>query len=154
MLKKFMKRMRRSAFDFNVVDGRTIGEITLQPLICRAAELLTVDVGARNGMQLLPTYYSANSTLIGFEPNPAEYEKLIAKNTDAHKAGAHIPQFKAEEYHQCAIWDSNGDHEFFVTVGPGAATLMGKTLEHITRNIYLDYSDDRRYKSFEELFPS
>lgn len=151
MLKKFMKRARHSAFDFNVADGRTIGEITLHPLIYGSAELLTVDIGARNGMQLLPTYYSANSTLLGFEPNPTEYKKLIAKNTDAHKVGAHIPSFKAEEYYPCAIWDENGDHEFFITAGPGACTLMGKTLQPVTRNMYLDYPDGRRFKSFEEL---
>jgi len=151
MLKNFIKKMRRSAFDFNVVDGRTIGEITLRPLIDESADLLVVDVGARNGMQLLPTYYSANSRLIGFEPNPDEYEKLIAKKTDAHKIGANIPSFKKEEYHPCAIWDSNGDHKFFITVGPGAATLMGETLEQVTGNMYLDYPDNRRFKSFEDL---
>ena len=52
MLKNFIKKMRRSTFDFNVVDGRTIGEITLRPLIDQSADLLVVDVGAKNEMQL------------------------------------------------------------------------------------------------------
>ena len=72
-----MKHWRRSAFDFNVPDGRSVGEIVLAPLVRSSIELLTIDIGARNGMQLLPTYHSDNSTLIGFEPNPVEYEKRI-----------------------------------------------------------------------------
>ena len=44
-----------------------------------------VDVGARNGMFLLPKEYCRVSDLIGFEPNKVEYEKLIKNNTDAKK---------------------------------------------------------------------
>jgi FkbM family methyltransferase len=151
VFKNLMKKMRRSTFDFEVVDGRSIGQIVLEPLIRNSAELLTIDIGARNGMQLLPSTYCANSSFIGFEPNPEEYQKLITKNTDAHKIGAHIPAFLNQKYYPYAVWDINGNHDFYITVGPGASTLMGKTQENVTRKMFLDYPDERRFKSFEEL---
>ncbi len=151
MFKKFMRRMRRSAFEFTLQDGRTLGEVVLAPLVQNGIEPLVVDIGARNGMQLVPSGYSRQSRIIGFEPNPEEYKKLVAKDTDAHKVGAPIVDFKAEEYHPCAIWDSNGSHEFFITLGPGACTLMGHTLPQITSKMFIDHLDERRYNSFEKM---
>ena len=42
-------------------------------------DFLVVDVGARNGMRLLPNWYSKKSNLVGFEPHEGELKKLKEK---------------------------------------------------------------------------
>lgn len=42
-----------------------------------------VDVGARNGMFILPNEYAKNSSYIGFEPNTEEYNKLINEKSSS-----------------------------------------------------------------------
>ncbi len=143
--------LRRNSLDCLVGKERTVADLVFKPIESRDSMPLVVDVGARNGMQLLPASYCRRASLIGFEPNPSEHEKLTKGSTDAHKIGAHIPKFSDEKYFQAAIWSESGRRKFFVTVGPGAATLMGHAIPEVVNNMYLDYPDDRRFKSFGEL---
>jgi FkbM family methyltransferase len=141
MFKGLARYLRRNTLDFRTNDGRTIGEIVIAPLDARGHNPIVVDVGARNGMTLLPLSYCSRAELIGFEPNKDEFHKLRHGNTDASAAGAHIPKFKREEYHPVAIWNSTGTRPFYLTAGPGACTMMGQPHESITRNIFLDKGD-------------
>ena len=61
-----------------------------------------VDVGARNGMFLLPKEYCKISNLIGFEPNQNEYKKLIQNRTDAKKIFIE-PNFFSKNYFNNAL---------------------------------------------------
>lgn len=133
--------------------GRSIGEIVLAPLVAMGVSPTVVDIGARNGIHLLPAAYNKNSTLVGFEANPVEYEKLINNTTDSRKAGLETPAFKKAEYHNYAAWDSETDRNFYVTVGAGACTMMGETLPAVAGRMYLGYpsSDPRSRKSFREV---
>ena len=144
-------KLRRNSLDCFIGCGRNVVDVVMAPLKERGIVPLVVDVGARNGMQLLPSSYCRHSSLLGFEPNPAEYEKLVHRNTDAHRIGANIPEFFGEEYQPYALWSESGRHKFFVTKGPGAATLMGHAVSQVVDRMYLDYRDDRRTKSFDEL---
>ncbi|MDX2227614.1 MAG: FkbM family methyltransferase [Verrucomicrobiae bacterium] len=150
-MKNLLRKMRRTAFEFVLPDGRTVGDVVLQPLLREHLRPLVVDVGARNGMQMLPSGYAQNARLIGFEPNPEEHRKLVSKTTDAHKINAPIPVYQNEVYHPYALWDSAGTHQFHITTGPGACTLMGPTITEVTEHMYMDYPDSRREKSFEQL---
>jgi FkbM family methyltransferase len=105
-----------------------------------------VDVGARSGMFLIPPEYAAIADYYGFEPNPVEYHKLLKKQTDAMKSGVVMPKFRSETYYECAMWNSTGFHDFYVTAGPGACNLMGRSEKRITEKIYLDVNE----KSYEE----
>ena len=62
--------------------------------------LNVVDVGARNGMFLLPEEYSKLSHLIGFEPNKIEYEKLSKSKMDSLKSSQKV-EFKKKFF---IIW--------------------------------------------------
>ena len=86
-------------FQKNGPDGKALSEILLNPLQERKISLTVVDVGARNGMFLLPPEYAEKAKYIGFEPNPVEYEKLINKNTDSMELGNKMPRFKEERYY-------------------------------------------------------
>ena len=83
MLSSLIKKMRRSPFEFQVGAGQTIGDIVFAPLDAKGIEPVVVDLGARNGMMLLPASYARRARLIGFEPNPEEAKKLITKTTDS-----------------------------------------------------------------------
>lgn len=144
-------KFRRNSLDCPVGKLHTVADLVFKPIELGNQAPLVVDVGARNGMQLLPASYCRRASLIGFEPNPAEHEKLMMELTDAHKIGAHIPKFLTEKYVQAAIWSESVRRKFFVTVGPGAATLMGHALPEVVNHMYLNYPDDRRLKSFGEL---
>nr|WP_283805627.1 FkbM family methyltransferase [Undibacter mobilis] len=88
-----------------------------------------VDVGARNGMWTFPESYTRHACLIGFEPNPVEFEKLNAGRSDAEiylaSRGQARPVFKKEVYHPYALWDREEQRPLYITKGAGAATLMG-----------------------------
>ena len=88
--------------------------------------LKVVDVGARNGMFLLPEEYSKLSHLIGFEPNKTEYEKLTKSKMDS-LLSTKKKTFKKESFLNLALWDKKCIKNFFLTKGPGASTLMGNT---------------------------
>ena len=113
----------QNSLDRRVFDGRSIADIVMAPLAAMGISPTVVDVGARNGMHLLPQAYARHSVFVGFEPNPSEYEKLVNDTTDAKKAGLSGPKFKQSEFFNCALWDSVAERNFFVTVGTGACTI-------------------------------
>lgn len=93
---------------------------------------LIVDVGARNGMFILDSRYCEISKLLGFEPNKVEFKKLINNKTDTKSAGLNEPNFLQKEYLNLCLWEKNTSKRFYVTEGPGASTLMGKTDKKMT----------------------
>jgi FkbM family methyltransferase len=136
--------------------GPTIGDLVFAPIDQDNISPTVVDAGARNGMHLLPESYAKRATLIGFEPNDAEYRKLVENRTDAqlYFANHGIPsaRFKDARFHQCALWDSDGRQTLYVTQGAGACTLMGP-VKPLMRNTYYLYPEARRLndKSFHDL---
>ena len=107
-----------------------------------------VDVGARNGVQksLIPNSYAGCARFVGYEPNPQEYNKHVAKKTDAQAAGISISKFKHEKFFDCALWDENTDKPFFITAGAGACTLMGAADDTICENMWLK-GENKPYSS-------
>ncbi|MEZ5618804.1 MAG: FkbM family methyltransferase [Rhodocyclaceae bacterium] len=120
--------------------GNTVESLVFAPLDSKNSELVVVDVGARNGMLLSPSL-AKRSRLIGFEPNPEEYRKLIAHTTDAERCGEAVAHFKEEEYHNCALWNKEELRPFYITAGTGACTLMGKTVGTMTNRMWMDGKD-------------
>ena len=99
---------------------------------------LVVDVGARNGMLLLPESYTRGAKLVAFEANAEEHAKLVSGETDAVRAGmAPGPRFAEEQYFNCALWDRVERRTLYITAGPGACTLLGATDERVTRRMFL-----------------
>jgi FkbM family methyltransferase len=140
MLKNLLRKLRRSPFDFPVSGGGTIGDIVCAPLDQAGLEFAAIDLGARNGMYHLPTSYSLRSKLIGFEPNPQEYEKLTSGTTDMSKRGQAAPPFKSTEYHPFAVWRAKERRQFYITAVAGACTLMGESVPAVTGQMFLDSS--------------
>lgn len=134
-------------------DGRTAIDALMAPLEKAGTAPVVVDVGARNGMFLLPASYAAKTELVGFEANAVEHRKLVEGNTDATRLGFKGNKFARETYHNCAIWDADETRTFYVTAGAGACTMMGETTESVTRRFFQDYgaADPRTGKSFHEL---
>ena len=151
MISSLLRKLRRSPFEFPVSRNETIGDIVCAPFAAAVVEPAVVDLGARNGMVLLPQSYAARARLIGFEPNREEYEKLVNGTTDARKVGVFIPPFKREQYFPNAAWRSRERRPFYVTAGPGACTLMGEAVRAATENMYLDYPNEKRSRSFFDL---
>lgn len=145
-----------AVFGRNTSLGKTIGELAARPILEANVSPLIVDVGARNGMFLLPCAYSAMATLVGFEPNPDEYRKLAKGETDMHfwatQNDLDIPKFREERYFDCAVWDRECSQTLYITQGPGACTLMGPTLP-LMKNTYFLYpwEDHRRRQSVYDV---
>lgn len=133
-------------FIYKTPSGKTVGDIIFKPLKDANVEMTVVDIGARNGMFLVPPSYAVQSNYIGFEPNPEEYSKLANRNTDAMKLGHNMPYFKSEKYYDCAIWNEEGIFPFYITSGPGACTMMGKANSKITKRMWLEGEE----KNYEE----
>jgi len=127
----------KDLFSYKTKSGNALGEMIFRPLKTHNMELAIVDIGARNGMFLFPKSYAAHAHYIGFEPNQDEYEKLIRHKTDAMNLGMEMPKFKSEEYNDCAVWSEDGFLPFYITKGPGACTLMGKTDVNVTSHMFL-----------------
>lgn len=134
------------ALDKKLSDGRNVAEVVFAPLLAANIEPVVIDVGARNGMHetVIPNSYASRSAIVGFEPNPEEYEKLVAQKTDAQRVGAPMSRFKREEYFQYALWDKEEQRPFYITAGAGACTLMGETSTAICNRMWLD-GNDRSY---------
>ncbi len=151
MITSFLRKLRRSPLEFPVEGGETVADIVFAPLDAKGVEPVVIDLGARNGMMLLPESYASRARLIGFEPNPAEYAKLLAGDTDSRKAGGFLPPFKRQEYHPYAVWRSRARRPLYITIGPGACTLMGETIPAVTERMYLDAANATRSKSYLEV---
>lgn len=98
-----------------------------------------VDVGARNGSFLLPEEYAAKCCLVGFEPNPAEYDKLVNGKTDAVRAGLREPAFRDRRYFSKALWRETAELDLTIPRGAGAVTLMGLAHVEMTRNLWREF---------------
>jgi FkbM family methyltransferase len=132
--------------DCKLSDGRCVADLLFAPLRERAIEPTLIDVGARNGMHqtVIPSCYAKESTIIGFEPNQDEYQKLVTQTTDAEVIGAPMSRFKQEKYFNCALWNAEERRPFYITAGVGACTLMGKADPRICQNMWLE-GDSRSY---------
>jgi FkbM family methyltransferase len=130
-------------FDRATELGRAIAEIVMAPIVDAGITPVVVDVGARNGIYDVPESYTRYAAFVGFEPNPAEYEKLVADNTDSMKAGYIGPRFKSKHYHPYALWSADETRTFYITAGPGACTLMGEGRREITDRMYRDTPKDQ-----------
>jgi FkbM family methyltransferase len=85
--------------------------------------LVFVDIGARNGTLELEAVADF-VRVYGFEPNPAEYEKLVQGKTDAALiAGIVAPRYRHLTYSPYAIYSHCGQHRFYITSGPGSCGL-------------------------------
>jgi FkbM family methyltransferase len=122
--------------------GRSVAEIVMAPIVDAGITPVVVDVGARNGIYDIPESYAQYAEFVGFEPNPEEYEKLVAGNTDSMKAGNIGPRFKSNRYHRYALWSADETRTFYITAGPGACTLMGDGRREITDRMYRDTPKD------------
>lgn len=134
--------------DLKIDDNDTIISATLSYMDGIHRDLLVVDVGARNGFQLLSDSYTQNAHIVGFEPNKDEYDKLISRTTDAQRAGERLSNFKTEKYHPYAIWDEPCERLFYLTQGLGASTLLGESDERKTANMFLSTNSDDTKTSF------
>jgi FkbM family methyltransferase len=143
----------RNALDYAVVGSDTVLGTIMVALRSRGIDLMrVVDVGARNGMFLLPHSLAEHTELIGFEPNPDEHQKLVNGTTDAAGAGERFPTFKRQRFFQSAAWDVDGTGTFYITAGVGACTMMGEVLAPVAGRIFQRYpaTDRRAGRSFLE----
>ena len=129
-------------FDRPTELGKTIADIVMAPVVDAANTPVVVDVGARNGIYDIPESYTRFADFVGFEPNPEEYDKLVAGNTDSMKAGNVGPRFKSYKYHPYALWSADETRTFYITAGPGACTLMGEGRREITDKMFRDTPKD------------
>lgn len=125
-----------SLFDRELADGRSAALPLFSRCDKQGIELNFVDVGARNGSFLLPDSYARRACIHGFEPNHAEYEKIVNGTTDARKAGLREPEFKRRNYYPTALWSEKGSRPLYIPIGVGAATLMGLADEAVTSNMW------------------
>jgi FkbM family methyltransferase len=141
----------RTLLEKKLGDGRTIADVLFAVLPAGEDAPLVVDVGARNGFYLLPPEYTSRSSILGFEPNRREFEKLVSGTTDAARYFGEMSPFKEIRFEPYAVWGKNGEFDFYITKGAGACTMMGPTLE-VTKDIFYHYSenDPRRKISLEE----
>jgi len=114
----------------------------MAPLLERGIEFLLVDAGARGGMHDVPASYAAHTHLIGFEPNPDEFAKLVAHNTEARREGYIPPRWKKESFKDVALWDKSETRPIYITNEPGAVTLMGGLTPNICDRIYSTTRND------------
>src|SRR5262249_38169909 len=127
----------RNSLDYPAGRGQTVLDVLMAALAPRGVDLLrVVDIGARNGMFLLPPSFAAHAELIGFEPTPVEHAKLVSGKTDAAAAGELWPNFKRQRYFQSAAWNADGTGTFYITAGAGACTMMGEVVAPVAGRIF------------------
>src|SRR5687768_2478037 len=94
-------------------------------------EFTFIDIGSRNGVLELGDLAQWVHAF-GFEPNPAEYEKLLREDTDAFVlSGIKPPPYKSLVYDPRAVTNSTGTSEFYVTPGPGAAGALEPDIDRL-----------------------
>jgi FkbM family methyltransferase len=131
--------------DGRLADGRAVAGVVFDAVDRGAKILNLVDVGARNGNYLLPRSYAARTRITGFEPNRAEYEKLVNGRTDAGLAGLAEPEFRERKYHPYALWSETAERTIYLTSGPGAVTLMGPVDQRMTRSMWRERDRGQTY---------
>ena len=105
-------------------------------------DFLVVDVGARNGMRLLPNWYSKKSNLIGFEPHKDELQKLKSGKTSAILKWGNIHKFKSELYLGDVVWSFDGNVDFHETEWAGRSAVEME-FNQISNNIF--YKNQNAY---------
>lgn len=92
-----------------------------------------VDAGARNGTFELSDLAPLVDVL-GFEPNPEEYRKLVSGDTDLARATGHrSPEYHSISYSDAGLHDREGEADLFVTRGPGACSVLSPNQEAVAR---------------------
>jgi FkbM family methyltransferase len=134
-------------FDYPLPSGETVADAVLRPILRHGVTPTVIDVGARNGMMLLPASYARHCCNVGFEPNPVEYRKLVDGKTDAAQYGIVPPDFKESRFHNCAVWDRVDKRPLYVTVGPGATTMMGPAVRQVTDRMFLGGASRKTYEA-------
>ncbi len=132
-------------FDYPAPSGRTVGEIAMGPVTAAGATPRVVDVGARSGMFDLPVSFTQQADFVGFEPNQAEYDKLMNGTTDAMKTGIRQPKFKTQTYFPKALWSEACERELVITIGAGACSLHGPSNQKMTSRMYLEGRESAAY---------
>ncbi len=101
--------------------------------------LTFVDIGSRNGvleLEDVAPYVKA----YGFEPNPAEYKKLLTGETHLREAlGISPPPYRELAYYPYAIGAINGSREFYVTPGPAASGVLEPNFERLREIVWMGY---------------
>lgn len=122
----------------------------------RDVELVLVDVGARNGIGELP-HLAPFVRAVGFEPNPAEFDKLVSGETDvARRLGIRPLPYREVRYLPYACGRAEGRAAFHVTPGPGAAGMLEPDLERLGEIVWKgrsfpDSLADEIYRGFETI---
>ncbi|MGH6802387.1 MAG: FkbM family methyltransferase [Methyloceanibacter sp.] len=99
--------------------------------------LVVVDGGARNKTWELPRL-APFCRVIGFEPNHAEYEKILANATDLEMAGKlHDLPYRSIRYVDKALADRVGRATLNITRGAGASSLLEPNIELLVTMEYL-----------------
>lgn len=137
-------------FAKKVVNNDTIGQLLFKEIVAEQDFVKIVDVGARNGIQW-PNSLSSKTHLYGFEPNKAEYKKLVNHNSDAQILDITQKKFGKEDYFNCAVWSSSEERAFFLTQGPGACTLMGEANPTVTSNMWMDWTGENYYDAHTKV---
>jgi FkbM family methyltransferase len=129
-----------SLLDLNV-NGRTVAEAILEPVLTAGGVPIVVDVGARNGMWSLPAAYAKHARLVGFEPNREEFERLRDRKTDADtfyaRTGEARPRFHDEQYYPYALWDKDEERTLYITRAVGAASMMGPVHDKMKKHFQM-----------------
>jgi FkbM family methyltransferase len=139
--------MVASPFDYPLPSGGSVGAAILEPVLAENIVPIVVDVGARNGMMLLPASLAKHCVNVGFEPNPEEHRKLVEGRTDAAAHGYAPPRFRETRYVQCAAWDREERRPLYMTIGPGATTMMGRARAAVTEHMFLGEGGTGSYES-------
>ena len=140
-------------FTNRLSSGSSVGEVLLPILKENGGDVLIADVGARNSMEW-PSTLVPQTIFVGFEPNQAEYKKLVEHSSDAQKLGITVQKFGKEEFHNCAVWSSETELPFYVTQGTGACTMMGHSNQAFTSRMWLDGSSDSYFDQHTKVIES
>ncbi|HER25898.1 MAG TPA: FkbM family methyltransferase [Rhodospirillales bacterium] len=137
-------------FELALPSGQKIGKAIIDSVLKAGIDPVIVDIGARSGMFSLPGDYASLAKFVGFEPNEAEYKKLVDEKTDSMLASGLRPRFKSKIYFNCAVWDKEEERDFYITTGAGACTMMGPTDPKITGRMFLEASVGTHQESYLE----
>ncbi|MHB8694015.1 MAG: FkbM family methyltransferase [Solirubrobacteraceae bacterium] len=102
----------------------------------RDVEIVLVDVGARNGVGELP-HLASRTRAVGFEPNPAEFDKLVRGETDVILTlGIDPIPYRDLVYLPYALGKVSGRAPFHVTPGAGAAGMLEPDLARLDEIVW------------------